>query len=138
MVTHVQITAIMHIIYGAMGLLGGIFALFIFGGIGAFIGFSEPDAFFMLPLMMVIGGVILMITLACSLPGIIAGVGLLRYAPWARIVAIIVSIIYIPLHIPFGTILGAYTLWVLLTPEGAQLFEVRQSPNPTPQSNQHQ
>ena len=44
---------------------------------------------------------------------IFAGWGLLERQGWARIVAIIAGILSL-WHIPFGTALGVYTLWVLL------------------------
>ena len=60
--------------------------------------------------------------LVLSVPGIIAGVGLLSYQPWARILTIVLSILDL-ISIPFGTALGIYGLWVLFTTEGARLFE---------------
>lgn len=42
-----------------------------------------------------------------------AGWGLLERQSWARIVAIIAGVLSL-WHIPFGTALGVYTLWVLL------------------------
>jgi len=69
-----------------------------------------------------IGGFVLIVLLILSVPGIIAGVGLLSYQPWARILTIVLSILDL-ISIPFGTALGIYGLWVLFTTEGAQLFE---------------
>jgi len=40
---------------------------------------------------------------------------------WARIVAIIVGCLNL-LHVPFGTALGVYTLWVLLNDESRDLL----------------
>jgi hypothetical protein len=56
-----------------------------------------------------------------SLPGIIIGVGLLRLRPWARIAGIVVSMLSL-IMIPFGTLLGAYGLWVLFSKDTEQLF----------------
>ncbi len=44
-----------------------------------------------------------------------AGYGLLQRAPWARITALVVAFIAM-LNVPFGTALGIYTVWVLLSP----------------------
>jgi hypothetical protein len=44
---------------------------------------------------------------------LIAAWGLLERRPWGRILALIVGILAL-IHIPFGTALGIYTLWVLL------------------------
>jgi hypothetical protein len=48
-----------------------------------------------------------------GLLGLLAGWGLLDRQPWARTLAIVLGIIAL-IHIPFGTALGIYTLWVLL------------------------
>ena len=59
--------------------------------------------------------------LLLSLPGIIAGVGLLKFRPWARIITIVLSALNL-MNIPFGTILGVYGLWVMLSDDGSRLF----------------
>ena len=51
----------------------------------------------------------------------ITGFGLLKLKPWARIVGIVLCAINL-INIPFGTILGAYGLWVLLNGETERLF----------------
>lgn len=47
--------------------------------------------------------------------GVAAGVGLYQREQWARLLAIVLGIIGL-LSMPFGTALGIYTLWVLLSP----------------------
>ena len=51
----------------------------------------------------------------------IAGVGLLYFKAWARIVGIVLSAIAL-LGFPWGTILGVYGLWVLFNKQTEQLF----------------
>jgi len=51
----------------------------------------------------------------------LAGWGLLRFRSWARVLAIVMAFLVI-LHIPFGTALGAYTLWVLLSTGADQQY----------------
>ncbi|MFW5775494.1 MAG: hypothetical protein ACOCW2_04315 [Chitinivibrionales bacterium] len=48
-----------------------------------------------------------------SIPGILVGVGLLKRRGWAKVVALVLGIINI-FNVPVGTILGVYTLWVVL------------------------
>ena len=48
--------------------------------------------------------------------GVIAGWGLMSHAPWARMLTIVLGCISL-IHIPLGTALGAYTLWLLLPVE---------------------
>jgi hypothetical protein len=54
-----------------------------------------------------------LITLVLAALGFVAGWGLLERRPWARTLAITVAIIAI-LNPILGTVLGIYTLWVLL------------------------
>jgi hypothetical protein len=56
----------------------------------------------------------------CSLPGLIAGVGYLRHREWARITLLVVSFFYL-VKIPLGTLLGGYSIWVLLQDETVAL-----------------
>jgi hypothetical protein len=64
-------------------------------------------------LLMIIGGTILLIAVG----GILVGLGLKDRKPWARVVAIVLGVIAL-FHPPFGTALGIYTLWVLMSDEG--------------------
>ncbi len=59
-------------------------------------------------------------------PGLITGFGLLSWKPWARILGIVLCAIQL-IHIPLGTILGIYGLWVLLNSDTERLFSNRQS-----------
>jgi hypothetical protein len=54
-----------------------------------------------------------LISLVLAAAGFIAGWGLLERRPWARTLAIVVAIIAL-LNPILGTVLGIYTLWVLL------------------------
>jgi hypothetical protein len=128
METHVKVLGMLHIILGFLGALGAVTVLAIFGGIAGIVGASaqaEPDARLAIPILGAIGGVIAVFILLISLPGIIAGFGLLNYRPWARILTIILSAINL-LNIPIGTALGVYGLWVLLSPVTERLFAVPQ------------
>jgi len=58
-------------------------------------------------------GMIAIIVAAKAAVGFVVGWGLLQREPWARIVTIIMAFLAL-FHIPFGTALGIYTLWVLL------------------------
>jgi hypothetical protein len=53
---------------------------------------------------------------------IVAGWGLLQRETWARALTIVMGFLGI-LHIPLGTALGIYTIWVLLPNESAEEYE---------------
>jgi hypothetical protein len=134
MQTHVRTLGILHIIFGSLGVLGGLAVFFFFGGIAGIVGITQTDrdALVAIPILGTIGVVVLVLALLLSLPGIIAGVGLLSYRPWARILMIVLSALHI-LNFPFGTALGVYGLWVLLSPEVTMMFQTGQLPqNPAP------
>jgi hypothetical protein len=113
---HVKAVAIIHIIFGAMGMLSAIALFTIIAGAGAISG--DTDAMWATGAVATFVGGLLAIL---SLPSIIAGIGLLRYRPWARIVTIIISCIDL-MGVPIGTAVGAYSLWVLFNPEAIALF----------------
>jgi len=125
MQTHVKVLAVLHIVFGALGVLIGLGIFLVFGGVAGIVHMDhDPDAALVVPMLGAIGAFVLIILVVLSAPGIVAGVGLLSYQPWARILTIIVSVLDL-ISIPFGTALGIYGLWVLLSTEGARLFDGR-------------
>jgi hypothetical protein len=56
-----------------------------------------------------------------SLPGLLAGYGLLQRRPWARILGIIVGALHV-FNIPIGTAIGIYTFVVLADPQAEAYF----------------
>jgi hypothetical protein len=65
----------------------------------------------------IIGGFILLV----SLPGLVAGLGLLKNRPWARVLRLVLAVFDL-MAMPIGTIFGFYAIWVLLQDESAVLF----------------
>lgn len=126
MQTHIRVLGILHIIFGAVGVLIGA-AIFLFmGGIAGVIAMADGggDGIVAAPIIGVIGAFVLLILTVLSVPGIIIGAGLLAYQSWARIGMIALSVFHL-LNFPIGTALGAYGLWALLSPEGTALFQSR-------------
>jgi len=123
MAQHVKILGILHIIYGALGVFVGLLVFLIMGGIAGVVGVTDhsPDSALAIPILGGIGGLVFVILLCISLPGIIVGYGLLHFRPWSRLLALIMSALEL-FSIPFGTALGIYGFWVLLKPETEQLF----------------
>lgn len=120
---HVKILGVLHIVFGSLGLLVALGMLLLFGGIAGLIGATDysGDAHISIPIVGGIGAFIFFILLVLSLPGVIAGAGLLQFRPWARILTIVLSVLDL-IHVPFGTALGVYGLWVLMSPESERLF----------------
>ena len=121
---HVKILGVLNIVWGAMGALGGLVLLAIFGGVYGIAGVAighNPGAQIALPIIAIIGSVIALFLLILSVPSIISGIGLLYFKPWARIFALVISVLHL-FNIPIGTALGIYGLWVLLSQEGQHCF----------------
>ncbi len=123
MATHVKILGALHLVFGILGALAGIVLFAFFGGLAALAGITANGAGgrFAIPLLGGIGGLLFLVMLLISLPSILAGIGLLRFQPWARILTLVLSALDL-LHVPFGTALGLYGFWVLLSREGEELF----------------
>jgi len=119
--THVKVLAWLYIIFGVLGSLFGLGLMALLGFIGVAGAASDPDAWMALPILGLTGAALGIFMLILSLPGVIAGLGLLKFHPWARILTIVLSALNL-MNIPFGTILGIYGLWVMLSDDGSRLF----------------
>jgi hypothetical protein len=120
---HVRIAAILRIAYSGLGLVAAAIILLVFGGLAVLAAVADPStAHQSFPALTVIGVCIATIVGILGLPGVIVGWGMLRFRPWARILGIIFAFFDLPAF-PLGTALGVYTLWVLLNPQTAELFE---------------
>lgn len=79
-------------------------------------------------LMPVLGGIGAFVMVIAVLR-IILAVGLLQTLPWARMLAIVLGVISL-VSVPFGTAVGIYTLWVMLSDQAegeyAALSQARQ------------
>ncbi len=124
MAQQVKILGILHIVFGALCVLGGLIVFTIMGGIAGIVGASDPsqDTAVAIPILAAIGGFVCILCLVVGLPGLIGGFGLLQYKPWARITVIVLSAIDL-IHVPIGTALGIYGFWVLLNPETEAMFK---------------
>ncbi len=114
---HTNIVAALHIGLGALCIFIAIFLFFILYFAGRFVDDNEVQ--FILPL---IGKIILIFLTVIGLPGIIAGIGLFKRKEWARILALVISVMAL-LNFPFGTALGVYSVWALTQTEIITQFE---------------
>jgi len=118
---HAHLLGILWIAYSAVSLIGGVILMIvshtIFGPFGLPRMPGGPPMFIR-PLLSAIA-----IVLMCKAAlGIGAGLGLLQRQDWGRILAIVLGVISL-INIPFGTALGIYTLWVLVSPGADKEYE---------------
>ncbi len=109
---HVHLLGIFWIVYAVLHGIGGvvlvILANTLFGPVGR-LNIGAPS--FLQPLLSFIG----IVLIATAIVGAVAGHGLTQRAPWARTTVIVMGFLAL-LNAPFGTALGIYTIWVLLSP----------------------
>ena len=124
MTTHVKVLGVLFIVLSALGVLTALGVLAIFGGAAGIVGAAAEgeDAALAIPIIGLTGTFVTAFLLAISLPGLITGFGLLSFKPWARILGIVLSALNL-VNIPFGTIMGVYGLWVLLSKDSERLFD---------------
>jgi hypothetical protein len=110
---HLSTLGTLWIVVGVLFLLPAL-GLFFASSVAHFVIQDSVVARTLGPLLLtIVGGTILLIAVG----GILVGLGLKDRKPWARVVAIILGVIAL-FHPPFGTALGIYTLWVLMSDEG--------------------
>ena len=116
---HLHTLGILWIIAGALFVIPGLILMTVSGVVRLAIPVAETVPRFVAPLVLsIIGGSLFLVAAG----GILVGWGLLKYQPWARVAAIVLGVVSL-LHPPFGTALGIYTLWVLLSDQGGAEYD---------------
>jgi hypothetical protein len=113
---HVSILGWLHIIGSALFLVLALIALVFLPTLGVISG--DPDGVVVLSFMGTAFGLLM---IALGLPGLIAGYGLLKRKPWARILALVLGVLDL-VNFPFGTAIGVYTLLVLMQQSATDYF----------------
>ena len=112
---HVRQFAIMTIIFGVAGVLVGITTLLWSGGLSGLLHSGEETGFGAAATALVLFNMVL------GPPSVLVACFLLQFQNWARNAMIVICALNV-LNVPFGSILGAYGLWVLMSEETEPLF----------------
>ena len=126
---HLKLVAILNIVYRGLMILGSVVLFIIaavFDRIMDFVfrnGDLHPDdiprqLLDIVPMILVIVGAIMFVV---SIVAIVGAIGVMKKQEWGRITIIVISFFNL-LHIPLGTALGVYSLWVLLNDEIVHVF----------------
>ena len=115
---HVTVVGAIHIGFGSIGLLLAIVIFFVLNFAKGQVGNDDVAqtvvGFLSISLPLLVG--------CLSTLGLVGGIGLLTFQPWARFLVIVVAALGC-LNIPIGTLKGLYSLWVLLQDDTIALFE---------------
>jgi len=117
---HLNVLGILWIVYSGLRLIPGV----------AMVAFGSMHFPFLLtplpgPLRAFLGPFLTALGLgisALAIAGVIAGWGLMAHGPWARMLTIVLGCISL-IHIPLGTALGIYTLWVLVPEDAGREYQ---------------
>lgn len=120
---HITILGVLYIVFSALSIIAAISIFIILAGAG--IASQDEDA---VAALIIIGTALAIFLAILALPGIIGGIGLLKWQSWARILVLILGFLNL-LNIPFGTILGAYTIWALMNDKTIAEFNSRKRAN---------
>jgi hypothetical protein len=123
MSSHVEFVAVLMIVWGALTTIVGLSTLAL--GVAAAALFAsangEGGGQFAAGLTAATFTALAMIAILWGLMHVAVGVPLRRRRHWSRLGALMLGSVDLAL-LPYGTALGAYTLWTLLSEDGKRLF----------------
>jgi hypothetical protein len=123
MSSHVEFVAVLMIVWGALTTIVGLSTLAL--GVAAAALFAsangERGGQFAAGLTAATFTALAMIAILWGLMHVAVGVPLRRRRHWSRLGALMLGSVDLAL-LPYGTALGAYTLWTLLSEDGKRLF----------------
>lgn len=119
---HVRLLALFWLAFSAFNTVGAVILYVIANTLLAHVGrYGGPEqaSGFLRPLLSVVA----IFLFAKAAIGFVAGWGLLQHEKWARILTLVLGFISLFTNIPFGTALGVYTMWVLLSSESEREYD---------------
>ena len=114
--THVPVLGWLYVISSIFLFIFGVLLLVFLIGIGVAIGGGD-----LIRIMGILSAFLGGVFTVLSLPGILAGIGLIRRKTWGRVLALVLGFLSL-LNFPFGTVIGVYALYVLLQEGTAEYF----------------
>ena len=117
---HIALLGFLYVGMSALGLLAAIIVFVAIAGGGLLGGLLSGEGG-VVAITSTVGTLIALFLTVLSLPGLIAGWGLLSRRSWSRPLAFVLGALNL-FNFPFGTALGIYTFWVLMNDEAAALL----------------
>lgn len=126
---HIKLVAVLNIVYRSILIVGSIVLFILAAVFGRIMDFVQRSGDLradeipreILDIVPVILVVIAAIIIVISIIAIIGSIGLMRKQEWGRITLLVVSVFNL-MHVPLGTALGIYTLWVILNDEIVRIY----------------
>lgn len=121
---HFNLLGTLYIVFGLLGVLVSL------GFLNAYFGYwTPPGKMKLLFSTSGWGSVLVFLFAVVSLPGIVAGLGLLKEKNWARFLVLVLAFVNL-MNLPLGSMLGIYTIWVVLNTESVPPLEKLGSQEP--------
>ena len=117
---HVTVVGALHIGYSAFQILGAIVAFMFIVGAGLIGGLIAEEGI-VVAIAATLGILIAVWTVLLSVPGIVGGIGLLKYKSWARYLVLVLAVLEL-FNIPIGTAIGVYSIWAMLQDETIEIL----------------
>jgi hypothetical protein len=114
---HIRLVGWLHVIGGGIFIALAVFLASVLGLIGVASGAAESAA-----ILVLVGTFLAVLFSLLALPSLLGGWGLLKGKGWARVLVIVLSFLNLA-NFPLGTLMGGYSLWVLLNDESRRLLE---------------
>jgi hypothetical protein len=124
--SHVDFVGVLFIVWGLLTTLVGVSTLALGIGAVAMIASASRDgdaSGFAAGVTAAVFTALAIIAIVWGLAHVLVGVPLRRHRPWARLMALMLGSVDLVL-LPYGTALGVYALWVLLSEQGKESFEI--------------
>jgi hypothetical protein len=120
--SHVDFVGVLFIIWGLLTTLVGLSTLALgVGAVALIASAGRGGSQFAAGLTAAIFTTMAIIAMVWGAAHVVVGVPLRRRRPWARLIALVLGSADL-LLLPYGTALGVYALWVLLSEQGRALF----------------
>jgi hypothetical protein len=119
---HVHILAILWLVYSTFNLLRSIILLAVTHTILAQTTHWPYIPAGLQAILQPVLSALAIVSLIKSVAGIAAGIGLLQRSPWARMLTLVLGFVSL-ISLPFGTALGIYTIWVLLSQNSSEEYQ---------------
>ncbi len=128
MKSHVDFVGVLFIVWGLLTVLIGVSTLALGVGAVALITSSghrgDGGGQVAASLTVAVFTALALIAITWGVAHVVVGIPLRRHTPWSRLMALMLGSVDL-LLLPYGTALGVYTLWTLLSEGGKGLFNAR-------------